>query len=451
VASFLTREDDMTNASNGKSRTNGSANGHEAAGTKLNHADETWREAYGASKIGPYDYCPRLGFREYWYPGVETKDVGTKKPKKVTMLGEEIVFFRDKDGKVAALSDWCPHRGARLSLGVCEFPGTITCPYHGYTFDGAGQCVAGLIDSPESPLVPKLRAQRYPTAEWKGIVFVWMGKTEPVPLEEDLPPPLLDEKFTSRRYMRTKVWEVNWTEPVLQGIDFHEFYLHRGLNFWRLFHWRLGFFRPKPVYQGTVKVTDERDNAAGFNIAPPVRGQAYYPGVDAKWPTHVWWRRLKALKRGGFGGSTDNNAAGIVGDGKYVQLPSVIYFGGDSIQLRWNVPLDEEYTTVWTFTPVRTAKSWLGRRFQDVWYYCWRLYSSPIYTNEKEDLMVFMKDRLNLEAPQKLGPLDTGVIYFRRHLAKRARDYARLGSATGTLKGTKGEAAPAEKETVSVS
>jgi len=192
-----------------------------------NMADVTWQEAYGSSQIGPFDYCPPLGFREYWYPCIEAKYVGFKKPSLVTMLGDEVVLFRDKDGNVAALTDWCPHRGARFSFGICDFRGTITCPYHGYTFDGDGQCVAGLIDSPDSPVVSKMRAKKYPTQEWKGIVWIWMGQTEPVALEDDIPLPLLDTRFNDVRYMRKKVWEVNWTEPVLQGIDFHEGYLHR--------------------------------------------------------------------------------------------------------------------------------------------------------------------------------------------------------------------------------
>src|SRR5581483_9861931 len=138
-------------------------------------------------RMGAFEFTPKLGFREYWYPGLEAKRVGKKKPVHVEMLGEDLVFFRDKDGKIAALSDWCPHRGARLSLGVSEFPGTITCPYHGYTFDGKGQCVAGIIDSPESPIIPYLHSRSYPTEERYGIVFVWMGKTDPVPLDEDMP------------------------------------------------------------------------------------------------------------------------------------------------------------------------------------------------------------------------------------------------------------------------
>ena len=81
------------------------------------------------------------------------------------MLGEDIVLFRGTKGDVVALTDWCPHRGARLSLGECDFAGTVTCPYHGYVFDETGQCVAGLIESVNSPLAPKLRAKNYPTAE----------------------------------------------------------------------------------------------------------------------------------------------------------------------------------------------------------------------------------------------------------------------------------------------
>ena len=55
----------------------------------------SWRqsgeEARGASQVGPFDYCPRVGFREYWYPGVWAAKVGRKRPVKVRMLGEDIV------------------------------------------------------------------------------------------------------------------------------------------------------------------------------------------------------------------------------------------------------------------------------------------------------------------------------------------------------------------------
>ncbi len=394
-------------------------------------AESTMHEAHGASPIGPFDYCPKLGFREYWYPGIEARRVRGR-PVHLKMLGDDLVLFRDKAGRVVALSDWCPHRGARLSLGVCEFNGTVTCPYHGYVFDGTGQCVAGLIERPDSTFVGKLRAPAYPTQERMGIVFVWMGQTEPVPLDEDVPAELSDPELTGRRYMRVKVWEANWTEPMAQGIDFHEFYLHRRVNIWRLFNYRLGVFRPKFVHTGGVKITSEGETWVNASWVEPHFGQAYYPTLDARWPRHVWWRRLP----GGVGyRGGDPPLPRYRGVQHNVELPSKIrVMIGASIHLRWNVPVTEHDTRVWTFTVVRKPKHALHAAWQLLWYHAYRKPAVLIATNEKEDLVVFKRERLNLEKPQKLGPLDVGLIYFRRHLAQRARDYQRLGAARGALK-----------------
>jgi len=388
-------------------------------------------EAYGASQVGPFDYCPKLGFREYWYPGIEARRI-RKKPVHLTMLGDDLVFFRDRAGKVVALNDWCPHRGARLSLGLCEFEGTVTCPYHGYVFDGSGQCVAGLIERPDSPFVGKLRARAYPTEERMGLVFVWMGETAPVPLDDDLPAELSDPELTGRRFMRVKVWEANWTEPMAQGIDFHEFYLHRGLNVWRLFNRRLPFFRKKIVYTGGVKIASEGETWVNAAWAAPHVGQAYYPGLDAKWPRRVWWRRLAGNPGYRGGESPLPKYRGVQHN---VELPSKIrVIIGTSIHLRWMVPLSEHDTRVWTFTLVRKPRNVAHAAWQALWYHAYRKPAVIVATNEKEDLVVFKRERLNLERPQKLGPLDVGLIYFRRHLAQRARDYQRLGAARGALK-----------------
>jgi len=394
-------------------------------------AESTAQEAHGASQIGPFDYCPKLGFREYWYPAVEARKVRGR-PVHLVMLGDDLVLFRDKAGKVVALSDWCPHRGARLSLGLCEFEGTVTCPYHGYVFDGTGQCVAGLIERPDSPFIGKLRARAYPTEERMGIVFVWMGETAPVPLDEDLPAELSDPELTGARFLRVKVWEANWTEPMAQGIDFHEFYLHRGLNVWRLFNYRLPFFRKKIVYTGGVKIASEGETWVNAAWVAPQVGQAYYPALDARWPRHVWWRRLAGNPGYRGGESPLPKYRGVQHN---VELPSKIrVIIGSSIHLRWMVPVSEHDTRVWTFTLVRKARHALHAAWQALWYHAYRKPAVIIATNEQEDLVVFKRERLNLERPQKLGPLDVGLIYFRRHLAQRARDYQRLGSARGALK-----------------
>src|SRR2546423_9889592 len=119
-----------------------------------------------------------------------------------------------------------------------------------------------------------------------------MGETAPAAVDEDLPAELSDPELTGRRYMRVKVWEANWTEPMAQGIDFHEFYLHRGLNVWRLFNYRLPFFRAKYVHTSGVKIGSEGATWVNAAAVAPHFGQGYYPRLQAKWPRPGGRRRL---------------------------------------------------------------------------------------------------------------------------------------------------------------
>ena len=288
---------------------------------------------------------PKVGFREYWYPCVWSKEVG-RKPRNIKMLGEELVLFRGRKGNVVALNEWCPHRGARLSRGFCEFEGTVTCPYHGYTFDETGKCVAGLIESTDSPLVGKMRTRVYPTAEWNDIVLVWMGETDPVPFEEDLPYEFSDSTLTGRKYTRVKMWETNWTEPMNQGIDYHEFYLHRGLNFWRFVDWRFPFWRPKSVSTGGTEIVSEGEDNIWVKTAEAKFGHAEYPGLG-KWPRKTWWRKLPAPKTPNAGMiATATGEKAWATYNHNLQLPTKIRVCiGSLVHLRWGVPVDEENTT----------------------------------------------------------------------------------------------------------
>ncbi len=161
-----------------------------------------WQAPYGdAAKPAsleeiPWDYVeenqdtiPFLGLREYWYPAVESEQVRHNTSTPATLLGDNVVFFRDATGAVRALENRCPHRSALLSLGqvgVVE-PGTITCRYHGMTFDGDGECIAYIADGPDSPACGKIRARSYPTEEHGGIVWIYMGDREPQPFLDAQP------------------------------------------------------------------------------------------------------------------------------------------------------------------------------------------------------------------------------------------------------------------------
>jgi phenylpropionate dioxygenase-like ring-hydroxylating dioxygenase large terminal subunit len=106
---------------------------------------------------------PKEGLENYWYPIILAAELKTK-PKAARLLGRDIVLFRD-NGKLYALDDRCPHRGVKLSLGQCQYKGsgTISCPYHGWTFDGAtGNPVAALMEGRDSPIVRKINVSTYP-------------------------------------------------------------------------------------------------------------------------------------------------------------------------------------------------------------------------------------------------------------------------------------------------
>ncbi|WP_419927788.1 Rieske 2Fe-2S domain-containing protein [Candidatus Poriferisocius sp.] len=144
----------------------------------------------------PWDYVeenqhqtPFLGLREYWYPALISKELRNNQPKAITLLGDNLVFFRDGSGQARALDNRCPHRGAFLSLGqvgVYE-AGTITCRYHGMTFDGNGECVAYLTDGPNSSIPGRIRARSYPVEEHNGVIFIYMGEREPEPVIDSVP------------------------------------------------------------------------------------------------------------------------------------------------------------------------------------------------------------------------------------------------------------------------
>src|SRR2546428_11927418 len=117
---------------------------------------------------------PTLGLRNYWYAAVAERRVGSRKPVKIAMLGEELCLFRGADGGVVAIQDVWPHRGARLSEGHCHYRGTVACPYHGWVYDESGKNVAALSDGPDSGVCrkPGTAARAFPTRTLKAAALV---------------------------------------------------------------------------------------------------------------------------------------------------------------------------------------------------------------------------------------------------------------------------------------
>lgn len=85
---------------------------------------------------------PAFDWGRQWYPVAFAEDMEPGRPHQVTVLGREMVLWRDAQGDWRAFEDRCPHRLAPLSEGRIEEDGSLACSYHGWRFDQGGKCIA---------------------------------------------------------------------------------------------------------------------------------------------------------------------------------------------------------------------------------------------------------------------------------------------------------------------
>src|SRR5436305_4627432 len=124
--------------------------------------------------------------RRFWLPALLSDELpqADGDPIRTRTLGEDLVAFRDTNGKVGVVEAYCPHRRAPLYFGRNEECG-LRCVYHGWKFDTSGQCVDMPSEPAESNFKTKIRATAYPCQERNGIIWAYMGPRE-------VPPPLPD-------------------------------------------------------------------------------------------------------------------------------------------------------------------------------------------------------------------------------------------------------------------
>src|SRR6266704_2459033 len=120
--------------------------------------------------------------RHYWMPCLPSTElpVPDGPPKKVRLLGENLVAFRDTRGEVGLLPANRPHRGASLFFGRNEECG-LRCSYHGWKFDVTGRCVDMPNEPEESTFKDKVRARAYPCRDVNGVLWTYMGPRATAP------------------------------------------------------------------------------------------------------------------------------------------------------------------------------------------------------------------------------------------------------------------------------
>ena len=130
------------------------------------------------TRTGPNDPCGRL-MRMYWQPAALLDELEGPRPvRPVKLLGEDLVLFRDEQGRYGLIERHCAHRGADLAFGRLE-QGGLRCAFHGWLFDASGQCLETPAEPKDSKLCRGIKQRGYPVVEKGGILWAYMGEGEP--------------------------------------------------------------------------------------------------------------------------------------------------------------------------------------------------------------------------------------------------------------------------------
>jgi 5,5'-dehydrodivanillate O-demethylase oxygenase subunit len=181
------------------------------------------------TQVGPGTPGGEL-LRRYWMPIAIAAELTPEQPTKlVRLLGEILVLFRDKTGRVGLLADRCSHRGASLLYGRVEERG-ISCAYHGWLYDTCGK----ILETPperNDAIINSVTQPSYPVRKFVGMYWAYLGP-EPAP---ELPPyDTLVRRDGQRKIVIHPVLDCNWFQAMENSVDpahlqiLHQEYIGRG-------------------------------------------------------------------------------------------------------------------------------------------------------------------------------------------------------------------------------
>ena len=155
--------------------------------------------------------------RRLWTPVCLIEEVSEPDgaPVKARVLGEDLVVFRDTDGRVGVMDEYCPHRRASLVFGRNEECG-LRCLYHGWKMDVEGNVLEMASEPAASGMAAKVKHKAYPVKEWGGFVWAYMGVQETMP--EFTPPPWAPVA-EARVSIAKAIIPCNWAQILEGAID----------------------------------------------------------------------------------------------------------------------------------------------------------------------------------------------------------------------------------------
>ena len=266
------------------------------------------------ARVGPGTPMGQL-MRQYWISALLSTELPQADcpPVRVRLLSENLIAFRNTQGRVGMLADHCSHRGASLFFGRNEENG-LRCVYHGWKYDVEGRCVDMPNEPPESNFRNKIHHLAYPCRERGGVVWTYMGpRADPPAL------PNLEANTHSGEECRpwTALRACNWLQGLEGDIDTsHAPFLHSTID-------------PRPSTRpGTHQYYSERTKQPRPSVVEKPYGMLYANCRPAEADSYLWSIGQFLLP--------------------FFTMVNSIDLGVHFVTRAW-VPLDDEHTMFWYF------------------------------------------------------------------------------------------------------
>ncbi len=212
--------------------------------------------------------------RRYWIPAMLAEELPEPDgaPKKIRLLGEDLVAFRDSSGRVGIMDNQCPHRLASLALGRNE-EGGIRCLYHGWKIDVEGRILDTPCEAPNSRFKDSFVHTAYEVRENADLIWVYMGPKDKIP-----PMPEFNWQLVPSTHRSIgKIWESCNFIQAMEGLmdTYHSQLLHSGFEVlgWTTEEIAEVWQRPSRVSYGVIR---SEDTPYGFHygaIRQPLQDQ----------------------------------------------------------------------------------------------------------------------------------------------------------------------------------
>ncbi len=345
--------------------------------------------------------------RRYWMPVAGASELDRQPVLPVRILGEDLVIYKDGQGRYGMLDRRCPHRGFDLAYGTIEDCG-LRCSYHGWRFDECGACVEQPFEETQaggSAFKEKIRTTCYPVQVLGGLVWAYLGP-QPAPLLPD------------------------WAGFYVPGYTIVSF-LHAPCHWLQIME---GFYDP-------VHVEWLHDR-----WSYRVRGQE----VPESRPRHVAFRWLDFEYGVVFQRKLEGSDRWLAD--RTVLFPNIDGAGGQGWYLTWLVPIDDVNTLVAYRLTITSWKTPFGQvviapktEFEQTEIPCHRTRATlAAEGGPTKDVGSHLISQ-DCAAWLGLGPLvdrtserlsatDAGVIMFRRKLLEQARIVQGGGDPMGTIR-----------------